>query len=280
MRPALLALVACLATSALHAQPQPDSAARDSLIPDSRLFVRRDAWMLAGFAGATVAMFPFDRRVTAWVRSERFLDNATLNRVEHTLDFLGGPAPLLIGGALYATGRLAGMPRAAHLAVHTTEAVLVGIVTAGSLKVLLGRARPHVTADSNPANFGFARGFRGDDYQSFPSGHSSVSFAVAAAVTAETAEWWPRSRWIVGPALYGGAALVGLSRMYDDKHWASDVVMGAAIGTFAGLKTVRFNHTRAGNRVDRWLLGDHASARLRVTPRPDGTWGAGVAVSW
>jgi hypothetical protein len=43
--------------------------------------------------------------------------------------------------------------------------------------------------------------------------------------------------------------------MYEDKHWASDVVMGAAIGTFAGLKVVRFNHTHEGNRIDRWLLG-------------------------
>lgn len=280
MRPALLVLAVCVATSPLRAQPQPEGGARDSLIPDSRLFVRRDAWMLAGFAGATVAMFPFDRRVTEWIRSERFLGNTTLHRVEHTLDFLGGPGPLLIGGALYVTGRLADMPRAAHLAVHTTEAVLVGIVTAGSLKMLLGRARPRVTADTNPADFGFARGFRGDDYQSFPSGHASVSFAVAASVTAETAAWWPGARWVVGPALYGGAALVGLSRMYDDKHWASDVVMGAAIGTFAGLKTVRFNHTRAGNRVDRWLLGDAAKAQLRVTPLPDGSWRAGVAVSW
>ena len=280
LRLPVIVAIACLPASMAHAQARADSAARDSLIPDSRLFVRSDAWVLAGFVGATVAMFPFDRRVTEWVRSERFIGNATLNRVEHTLDFLGGPAPLMIGGVLYVTGRIAGLPRAAHLAVHTSEAVIVGIATAGTLKMLLGRARPYVSADTNPANFGFARGVSGDDYQSFPSGHASVSFAVAAAVTAETAEWWPGARWVVGPALYGGAALVGLSRMYDDKHWASDVVMGAAIGTFAGLKTVRFNHTRTGNRVDRWLLGEGATARFRVTPQPDGSWHAGVGVSW
>jgi membrane-associated phospholipid phosphatase len=69
--------------------------------------------------------------------------------------------------------------------------------------------------------------------------------------------------------MYGGATAVGLSRMYDDQHWASDVLMGAAIGTFAGLKTVRFNHTHVGNELDRILLG----ARIVST-------GNGTALAW
>ena len=87
---------------------------------------------------------------------------------------------------------------------------------------------------------------------------------MAAAVVAETREWWPGSTWYVAPVMYGGAALVGMSRIYNDQHWASDVVMGAAVGTFAGLKVVRFNHTRAGNRLDRILLG------TRVVPAAKG----------
>ena len=82
----------------------------------------------------------------------------------------------------------------------------------------------------------------------------------------------------MGSTLFGGAAVVGLSRMYADRHWASDVVMGAAIGTFAGLKTVRFNHTRTGNRIDRRLLGGATS--LRVLPGASGDWRLAVDVSW
>jgi membrane-associated phospholipid phosphatase len=102
------------------------------------------------------------------------------------------------------------------------------------------------------------RGFTSTSFQSFPSGHSTAAFSAAAAVTSETSDWWPHSTWVIGPVLYGGASLVGVSRMYEDKHWASDVVMGAAVGVFAGLKTVRFNHTHTGNRIDRWLLGGEA----------------------
>jgi hypothetical protein len=42
--------------------------------------------------------------------------------------------------------------------------------------------------------------------------------------------------------------------MYNNQHWASDVAVGAAIGTFFGLKVVRYHHSHPDNRIDRWLL--------------------------
>jgi membrane-associated phospholipid phosphatase len=54
--------------------------------------------------------------------------------------------------------------------------------------------------------------------------------------------------------MYTGAALVGASRIYNNKHWASDVLAGAAIGTFVGSKVVRFQHSHPGNWLDRKFL--------------------------
>src|SRR4029077_9071100 len=106
----------------------------------------------------------------------------------------------------------------------------------------------------------FLGGFVSDDGQrSFPSGHAVAAFSAAAAVTAETSRWWPSTRLVIGTAMYGGAGMVGLSRMYNNRHWASDVIMGAAIGTFAGTKVVRYNRTHTGNRLDRWLLNASVS---------------------
>lgn len=230
------------------------------------LFVKSDVYVLGMFTVATIAMFPLDRHLASVFRDEDLLANKNLARASSAFRFFGGPGPYLIGGSMYVAGRLTRTRRLTELALHGTEAVVVGQVVSGSLKILLGRARPYISSDTNAHSFGFLRGRKSADYQSFPSGHATSAFAAAAAVQAETTKWWPQSKWILGPILYSGAALVGVSRIYDDKHWASDVLMGAAIGTFAGLKTVRFNDTHEGNRIDRWLLGGkESSAKIRLT---------------
>ena len=74
-------------------------------------------------------------------------------------------------------------------------------------------------------------------------------------MSSETSRWWPQATYYgIGPALYAGAIAVGASRMYENRHWASDVIMGAAIGTFAGTKVVRYHRTHPGNRIDKVLL--------------------------
>ena len=122
------------------------------------------------------------------------------------------------------------------------------------MKVLIGRQRPDVEP-RNSHSFKFLRGYsRGDEYQSFPSGHSLAAFAAAAAVSSETSSWWPNTKFIIGPAIFGGAAITAMSRMYDNRHWASDVIVGAGLGTFAGLKVVRYHDAHPGTKVDKWLL--------------------------
>lgn len=274
---AVAAVHGALAPIPVRAQSLSDSTSRSR-----RLFARSDLYVLGAFSAVTVAMFPLDEQLASLIRDSTLVANHNLHRLSGGIRFFGGPGPYLIGGGMYVVGRLAHIPRATELAVHGTEAVMVGSAASAAIKVLLGRARPYVSSDTNPRDFRFGRGLQGADAQSFPSGHTTAAFAAAAAVSAETAAWWPRTRWLIGPILYGGASLVALSRMYDDKHWASDVVMGAAVGTFAGLKTVRFTHTRAGNRVDRWLLGtDDGGTSVRLSGFFTGS-GAGMAanMSW
>ena len=269
-------LFLCSAHVAAAQATPPDTT---KVIPDSRLFHKGDLWALGAFTVATVAMFPLDRHMASVIRDEDFVTNRKLNEAAKAFRFFGGIGPFLIGGSMYAVGRVAHIPRAAELGLHGTEALVVGMGVSGAIKTLLGRQRPYLSADTNPRNFVFGRGFRSGEFQSFPSGHTTIAFAAASAVSAETAEWWPHTRWIIGPVLYTGATLVGVSRIYHDRHWASDVVMGAAVGTFAGLKTVRFNHTHSGNRMDRWFLGEgRVSQHLGVLIGNDGS--VGLASRW
>lgn len=68
----------------------------------------------------------------------------------------------------------------------------------------------------------------GSDNRSFPSGHTSISFAAAATLE-------KRYGWKAGLPALAVAAFVGIARVEADKHYVHDVVAGAAIGTLGGL---------------------------------------------
>ena len=229
---------------------QPSDTTRRSIEP---LFTSRDAVAAGIFAAATIISIPFDRRAAEKLQNPNEQANRFLHHQATNARLIAQPGSLIIGGALYAVGRLGHNARMADLGLHGTEAIAVGLGTVTVLKSLAGRARPYVDIEK-PGNFNFGKGLTHEDYRSFPSGHTVMAFSAAAAVTAETSQWWPKSRWYIGPVMYGGAAIVGASRMYNNKHWMSDVLVGSAIGTFSGLKVVRYHHSHPGNRIDKWLL--------------------------
>lgn len=234
------------------------AGARDTLRTPS-LFVSRDAWIAGGFLLGTIAMAPLDGRIARALQEPSTQASRMTRSAADAFNVIGDPGALLAGVSLYGVGRVGHLPRVADLGLHSTEAIVLSGVITAAIKDVAGRARPYVDV-GDPDNFTFGRGLGHGTFASFPSGHATAAFAAATVVTLETAEWWPRSRWYVAPAMYGGATLVGLARLYTNKHWASDVVMGAGIGTLTGLKVVRFHQTRPRNRLDRWLLGTATSA--------------------
>ena len=217
------------------------------------LFTFRDAILAGGFAGITVAMFPLDKNIARQIRQDSTFNGFT-QKSAVGFETISSPGAYVIGGSLYLIGRFAKKPDLQDFGWHGTEAVLVANAVTGLLKGTLGRARPFVSNDTNPRDFHFGGGFRTADRQSFPSGHTTTAFAAAAAVTSEIRRLHPKALPYVATVMYGGATLVGLSRMYHNKHWASDVALGAAIGTFSGLKVVRYSHAHPDNKVDRVML--------------------------
>jgi membrane-associated phospholipid phosphatase len=227
--------------------------------PTKPLFTWRDAALMGGFSIATAAISPLDVSIANRLRDSTVQENRFLGKVAAIVRDVATPYSVVIGVSMYAYGRLAHDHKAADLGLHGTEALFIGAVSGSILKGLFGRERPYVSR--NPHNYRFGRGFGGgaEKYRSFPSGHTIAAFSAAAAVTSETRRWWKGSEWYIGPLMYGGASLSGMSRIYHNRHWASDVIMGAAIGTLAGNKVVRYHHTHPENLLDRWLLSGSAS---------------------
>lgn len=260
---ATAALLALAASASLEAQV-------DTLKgPRKGLFTWRDVTFLGGMIAITGAVAPLDKHVATKLQDSTIQANRFFGNVASVVRSVADPGAVIIGVSLYGIGRLSGNERMADLGLHGTEALAIGGALGVLGKGLFGRERPFVKLDPN--DYKFARGFSGKtDYKSFPSGHTIAAFAAAAAVTSETSRWWPNTRWVIGPALYGGAALAGVSRMYNNRHWASDVLMGAAIGTLTGLKVVRYHHSHPNNDLDRWLL----SGSITAAP------GGGHMLSW
>ena len=175
---------------------------------------------------------------------------------------------------MYGVGRIGHFDRVADLGLHSTEAIVASAGVTYLIKGLAGRQRPSHAGVNDPDDFKLFGGFGTGGNASFPSGHATAAFAAATVVTLETHRWWPKSTWYVAPIMFGGASLVGVARLYTNAHWASDVVMGAGIGTLTGLKVFRYNHvTSPNNRVNRWLL----TAVPTVSPSLDGR---GAMVGW
>jgi len=263
-----LAPVRARAQDNIATAPPSDSARRPVL------FARADPWILGGFIAGAAAIRPFDRQIANEIREPDAQDNHFAAHAAKVFNFLGSPGSLIGGVALYGVGRIGHFERVADLGLHGTEAIVVSAGITYVIKGLAGRQRPSHAGVNDPDDFSFGGGFTSGGASSFPSGHATAAFAVATVVTLETHRWWPRSTWYIAPMMFGGASLVGVARLYTNAHWASDVIMGAGIGTLTGLKVFRYNHvTSRSNRANRWLL----TAVPTVSPSIDGR---GATLGW
>ncbi|MBX3134483.1 MAG: phosphatase PAP2 family protein [Gemmatimonadaceae bacterium] len=184
----------------------------------------------------------------------------------------GQPGVVVAGVLLYGGGLVAKRPVVASTGFRALEAIAVsGVVTSG-LKGILGRARPAVAPDA-PDDWQFARGMRvkGGDYQSMPSGHSTAAFAFATAVTLDVRRRAPQhARW-VGALSYASALSTAYARMHDDRHWLSDVTVGAGIGIVTAMAIDRWHATRRDDPIDGFFLrpliaaSPHGGAMLGVS---------------
>ncbi len=207
------------------------------------VFKVSDALILGAASAGAAGLWHYDREITNWFRQPVLQNNTALRSMMTGARLFGDPGTIVLGVGLWAGGAIRGDQATSTDGVRSLESVAVASALAWLIKGASGRARPYVDS-TNSSDWKAGRGF-GDrsDFESFPSGHVTAAFAFASAITARVAKRSPaEARWL-GPLLYGAATLTGFSRVYDHKHWASDVLLGAAIGTVSGLVVVR-SHER------------------------------------
>jgi membrane-associated phospholipid phosphatase len=192
--------------------------AQDVPVPRQRSFVKTIAEDLksvaskesisvlsAATAFALLAQ-PFDENLTYSASCSTFL-KTTFEPWARVV----GQEWLLGGGALatYAIGRAFDRPKIAAVGGDLIEAQVVAGISTFTLKHAIRRTRP----DGEP--------------RSFPSGHASGTFAAATVVQ--------RHFGLKGaiPA-YTAAVLITGARMQANSHYATDLILGAAVGILSG----------------------------------------------
>jgi membrane-associated phospholipid phosphatase len=120
----------------------------------------------------------------------------------------------------YLAGEIAGSTGIKGTALRAAAAVALASGITGGLKLAVGRARPH-DASGNLEFHPFSGA------TSFPSGHTTAAFAIATVLADQTQDSW--SDYL----LYSAATLTAMARINDQKHWASDVLIGGLIGHFS-----------------------------------------------
>jgi len=192
------------------------------------LFSRPARWGNVEWGGAAMGAFlvgtctTFDETVrdnVARSSSEKRVALAEIGNV------LGQIVPgALLGVSTYAVGLACDLPYVRRAGRHLLQSAVYASAVTLTIKSAIGRHRPFL----NNGQYEFAPFTFRDDFNAFPSGHSTLVFAIASSLSADI-DYLPAT-----VVLYGLAGVTAWSRIYDDRHWASDVLMGGIIGTVVG----------------------------------------------
>ena len=186
-------------------------------------------FIFAGFIIATTgASFSIDNDIRRDVLKTK---GRNLDEITYYGEKFGRPVyASVLSVFLYMTGLLGSNDYMKETGQILAEAMICNGIFTKLLKETLGRARPFTGEsykDISPFEFEFAK-----SENSLPSGHTSTAFTVATVLSERFKNVY------ASLALYGMASLTAFQRIYSDVHWFSDVLLGAALGTFIGLKIV------------------------------------------
>jgi hypothetical protein len=249
IRAAVFAALVCLSAAPVAAQQAQVAAAQNQSVITVVLHTVGDdfqhlvSWesglTLSGAVGLALGMLPEERRephlTSQTDRIEDTFEAATV--LGHGMTQIGGAAAVLV------VGHLAHQPKVDALGLELMRTHTINSAMTQGLKFAVGRTRPDGGSHS------------------FPSGHTSAAFATATVLEHDFG-------WKVGLPSYLLAAYVGASRVAGNHHYASDVVVGAAVGLVSARAVTRSRDGHHNIRVAP-VLGRSAAGMVL-------TWDAGT----
>lgn len=193
-------------------------------------------WAISGsVAAGSLLLFSQEENIRqSFQKFRKPWSNQLSEKIFEPIDQLSPTNPLLLTmGSIYGTALLIKNKRLQKATLTSFKAIAVSGVLVNIIKLSTGRARPSLEKGHNDW---FNNPLKSEN-RSFISGHTIITFSIASSF----AHAYKDKPW-VGLLGYSIAGLAGLSRIHDDKHWASDVFIGAALGWSIGRLIVRSDH--------------------------------------
>jgi membrane-associated phospholipid phosphatase len=188
-------------------------------------------WIKVGLVlGVTSSLFLVDDKVMNFAQSHQ---SPVASKVASVGNALGNGAYTLPAvGAFYMYGSLTDDHKARRASLLALESYAISGVFTSGLKMLAERHRPN-SGDSTTNWDGPHLSLKN---VSFSSGHTASAFSIATIFAHEYED-----NPYVPPIAYGLATLTGLSRIYSNEHWSSDVFVGAALGYFVSKALLHYH---------------------------------------
>jgi membrane-associated phospholipid phosphatase len=205
------------------------AAQRDSASHPDRERVPARAWIVPAGIAASAALDPELREWTLH-RHTRSLD-----RLAKSVNPFGTDKRLVPAMAVtYVIASVTQQESLANATLSTGAAYLAVDLVESSLKLVIGRERPHLEGNSRHFDPFTTNG----DWHSFPSAHVAHITSIAQAISMQM-----HSDPVT--ALCGSlVALIAWDRVYEDQHWASDVAASIALSSQVSAATVRWLQSR------------------------------------
>lgn len=179
--------------------------------------------------------------------------------------------PLLIDSLIIMSWFRQSEEVAGQMALITLEAIAVGGLIQGLTSGLASRERPFVRDCGKTINQRLDDCHASDRYRSFFSGHTSNAFAAASVTCSHHARHavfgHPLADGLACGAAYASASTVALMRVVGQRHYITDVLTGALVGTLSGLGVPWLLHY---GPLAAKAPGANPSIRLSLVPMPNG----------
>lgn len=196
----------------------------------------KDWLKFGGIVAGAALLYTVDEKIMSWVQDNK---SGFTRAVAKIAENFGSAYKVMAGiGLLYLTNLSGDREKAKETADLLLRGAAATLSIVYVLKVTFGRERP-AQYNTTPEGVekktkGHARKFHWfkfpNNYRSFPSGHSALAFSMATVISQQHKT--PGKTNYVGILSYTLATLTALSRVHDEKHWPSDIFVGAALGHF------------------------------------------------